>query len=374
MPGPHARTRLVVVLSGFPRTSETFALGELLALHDAGLLVAAYVTKPGDAGPVQPGVERLAEVVQVLPPGDPQQQAAALLADLRDRLGSPTVDGVHGYFAHQPAAVAEQVAAVLAVPFSFSVHALDARKVEPTELVRRARAASGVIACNPDVAAHVTVPGANVTLLPHGVDLDRFQPAPGHPGGTLRLLAVGRFVEKKGFPVLLDAVARMRRPWTLRMVGGGPMEAELRQRVARTGIGHRVEFAGRRSHQELPADYAWADVVVVPSIVDRAGDRDGLPNVVLEAMASGRAVVASDVAAIGSAVRAAGAGPMVPPSDVGELCRALEHLAGRPGLRRELAAAGRRHVEAHYCLHRCTRIFLDRLGELYGQMSHAQPA
>lgn len=374
MPGRHARPSLVVVLSGFPRVSETFALGEVLAMHDAGLLAAVYATKPGDASLVQPGFERLADLVQVLPPGDAATQGDALVADLRARLGShrlQTVDGVHGYFAHQPAAVAEHAAGLLGVPFTFSTHALDARKVEPAELARRARAAAGVIACNPDVAGHVRTPGANVALLPHGVDLDRFTPERYHPGGTLRMLAVGRFVEKKGFPVLLDAVARMRRPWSLRMVGSGPMEDELRRQVERTGIGHRVEFAGRRTHDQLPADYAWADVVVVPSIVDSKGDRDGLPNVVLEAMASGRTVVASDVAAIGETVRAAGAGPMVPPSDAGELCRALEHLAGMPRIRREMAEAGRRHVEAHYSLRSCTDGFLRHLTQLHDQARRA---
>jgi glycosyltransferase involved in cell wall biosynthesis len=373
-PGRHAPARLVVVLSGFPRMSETFALGEVLAMHDAGLLAAVYATKAGDSTMVQPGIERLADIVRVLPAGDAGQQAEALVADLAGRPGEPglaAVGGVHGYFAHQPAAVAELAAARLGVPFTFSVHALDARKVEPAELARRSRAAAGVVACNPDVAEHVRVPGAHVTLLPHGVDLDRFRPQRHHPGGTLRMLAVGRFVEKKGFPVLLDAVARMRRPWSLRIVGGGPMEAELRGLVERTGIGHRVEFAGRRTHDQLPADYAWADVVVVPSIVDSAGDRDGLPNVVLEAMACGRAVVASDVSAIGETVRAAGAGPMVPPQDAGELCRALEQLAGLPRVRREMAEAGRRHVETHYCLKACTDRFLGHLTQLHGQARRA---
>ena len=374
MPGRHARPSLVVVLSGFPRVSETFALGEVLAMHDAGLLAAVYATKPGDASMVQPGFERLADLVQVLPAGDAAAQAEALVADLRARLGErglQTVDGVHGYFAHTPAEVAEHAAARLGVPFTFSTHALDARKVEPAELARRSRAAAGVIACNPDVAAQVSTPGAHVTLLPHGVDLERFRPERHHPGGTLRMLAVGRFVEKKGFPVLLDAAARMRRPWSLRIVGGGPLEDDLRRQVERTGIAHRVEFAGRRTHTDLPADYAWADVVVVPSIVDSTGDRDGLPNVVLEAMASGRTVVASDVSAIGATVRAAGAGPMVPPSDAGELCRALEHLAGMPRVRREMAEAGRRHVEAHYCLRACTDRFLRHLTQLHEQARRA---
>src|SRR4051812_23570596 len=94
--------RLAVVVSGFPRTSETFAVGELVALARAGLLARVYATKAGDGAVPQPGVEALLPLVRLLPEGDADRQAAALAADLADE----PVDGVHGYFAHRPAEVA----------------------------------------------------------------------------------------------------------------------------------------------------------------------------------------------------------------------------------------------------------------------------
>ena len=201
--------RLAVVMSGFPRTSETFALGELAALARAGMLVRVYATKPGDGEAPHPGAEEILPLVRMLPPGGAAQQARTLVDDL----GGTEVDGIHGYFAHQPTEVASLAARALGVGYSFSVHALDARKVPPDDLARRARAAAGVVACNTDVAQYVDVPGARLRLLPHGVDLTRFGPRPrpsGEDDDRLRVLAVGRLVEKKGFPTLVQAAARMR--------------------------------------------------------------------------------------------------------------------------------------------------------------------
>ena len=122
--------RLAVVMSGFPRTSETFALAELVALARAGMLVRVYATKPGDGETPQPGAEEVLPLLRMLPEVDPARQAAALVDDL----GDTVVDGLHGYFAHQPAEVAARAADTLGVGFSFSVHALDARKVSPADL------------------------------------------------------------------------------------------------------------------------------------------------------------------------------------------------------------------------------------------------
>jgi len=355
--------RLAVVLSGFPRTSETFALGELAALARAGLLVRVYATKPGDGETPQPGAEELLPLLRMLPPGDATKQARAVVADLAD--AGVEVDGVHGYFAHQPTEVAALVARALGVRFSFSVHALDARKVPPAELADRARAAAGVVACNTDVAQHVTVPGAQVSLLPHGVDLARFSPRP-HPegDGRLRILAVGRFVEKKGFPTLLEAVALLQVPALLRIVGAGAGQASLEESVERHGLGRTVELVGRRSHEQLPDEYAWADVVAVPSVVDSNGDRDGLPNVALEAMACRRPLIASDVSALGSTVQAAGSGLVVPPADPAALAEGLSALTA-PRLRGELGTAGRRYVEAHFDLATCSDRLVEHLTRLH---------
>lgn len=342
--------RLAVVMSGFPRTSETFALGELVALARAGMLVRVYATKSGDGQTPQPGVDELLPLVRMLPAGDVEQQATALVEDL----GDAVVDGVHGYFAHRPAEVAAHASGALGVGFSFSVHALDARKVPPSDLAHRARAAAGVVACNTDVAQHVELPGARVCLLPHGVDLARFGPRPQPDGDArLRVLAVGRLVAKKGFSTLLDAVARLRAPAVLRIVGTGVELPALEESIDRHGLGETVELTGRRSHEKLPDDYAWADVVAVPSVVDSSGDRDGLPNVALEAMACRRPLVASDLSALGDTVHAAGSGLVVPPADATALAEALTTLTD-PRLRAELATAGRRYVEEHFDLATCT--------------------
>jgi glycosyltransferase involved in cell wall biosynthesis len=350
--------KLVMLVSGFPRRSETFALNELLALDRAGCLEAVFATKPGDPGPAHPGAERLIEKVQVLAPGSAEEQAAEVV----ERLGGAEVTAVHGYFAHLPTEVAAKAARRLGVPYGFSVHAVDARKVSPAGLAERARAAACVIACNPDVAGDLRRTGAPVHLIPHGVDLDRFVATPAAPAEVLTMLAVGRLVPKKGFPVMLDAAARMLAPFRLRIIGDGPERGALEAQIARLGLGDRVELAGPRTHDELPAEFAAAHIVVVPSVMDGKGDRDGLPNVVLEAMSCGRPVVASDVGAISSAVVDGHTGVLVPPGDAAALAGALEFLVDQPGTRERLGRAARTHVQNDYELHSCTarlRAFLE---------------
>jgi glycosyltransferase involved in cell wall biosynthesis len=363
-----ARGGIVLIVSGFPRLSETFALNELLALDRKGALAAIFATKPGDGAPPHPGAAALLDRVEVLPPGDPEAQAAHVVRSL-DPAG---VAGVHGYFAHDPAAVAEHAARTLGVPFSFSAHAKDVRKVERGELTRRARVAACVVACNGAVARELRGQGARVDLLPHGVDLARFRATAPVPGDSLRLLAVGRLVEKKGFAVLIAALRDMPGPVTARIVGGGPLLGALGRAASEADLDDRVRLTGALTHDELPAAYAAADVVVVPSVRDAHGDCDGLPNVVLEAMACGRPVVASDIAAIPTAVRDGETGLLVPPGDALALRAALERLRRDPVERARLGAAARVHAEDEFELGRCTERWRARLEAAYGlQRAHA---
>jgi glycosyltransferase involved in cell wall biosynthesis len=352
-------TRIAVVVSGFPRISETFALHELAALDRRGLLAALFATKPGDLSALQPGAGRLAERVEVLPQVGDEGQAAHVAA----RLVGSRVDAVHGYFAHAPAAVAAGVARRLGVPYGFSTHALDVRKVPADELAGRARHAACVLACNADVAGSMRDAGARVRLVPHGVDLDRFRPRRREPGGPLRLLAVGRLVPKKGFDVLLRAIVGSDLPVRLRLIGAGPEHDRL---AALAAGDRRIELAGRRTHAELPADHAWADVLVVPSVTDAAGDRDGLPNVVLEGLASGLPVLASDCAALPTAVRHEENGLLVPAGDAAALAAALRRLAADAALRERLGRAARASAEREHDLARATERFCDTLVEAYG--------
>ena len=356
-----SRARIAVVTSGFPRCSETFALGELLALEESGALAAIFATKPGDGSNLQPGCERLMSRVRTLPEGTPAEQAAALIRSLSGQ----AINGIHGYFAHLPAEVASIAAKQLRVPYGFSTHARDARKIAPDELARRAHDAACVIACNPDVAREISHSEARVYLMPHGVDLGRFRPRARPDDRPLRLLAVGRLVEKKGFDVLIAAAARLSFPFLLRIIGEGPERARLEALIAAAGLEHQVTLPGAMTHADLPDEYANAHAVVVPSIVDSTGDRDGLPNVILEAMASGRPVIASDVSAIGAAIADEETGLLAPPGDPAALASALERIARSQSLRAQLGERARKRVESDYEVTRCTKRFCDLLENIY---------
>ena len=356
-----SRGRVVIVTSGFPRCSETFALGEMLALEERGTLAALFATKPGDGSPPQPGCDRLMSRVRVLPQAPPSEQAAALVR----ALDGQSVGGIHGYFAHLPAEVASIAAKRLGVPFGFSTHARDARKVAATDLYERARNAACVVACNSDVAQGIARDKVNIHLMPHGVDLHRFRPRPPLSEQPLRLLAVGRLVEKKGFDVLIRAAARLSFPFRLRIVGEGPERNRLEGLISACGLKEQVTLCGAKTHDGLPDDYANAHAVVVPSVIDSAGDRDGLPNVVLEAMASGRTVIASDVSAISNAVRDNETGLLVPPGDSVALASAIERIAYHPSLRSELGRKALERVKQDYEVGRCTERFCNLLENCY---------
>ena len=353
--------QIAVVVSGFPRLSETFAVNELLALAERDALAAIFATKPGDGTQPQLGSERLSRLLTVLPNDSAERQATIVAGALRSR----NVRAVHGYFAHQPAEVAWRAAERLRLPSGFSVHAKDARKISSSELGIRAKRAACVVACNSDVASTIQKTGARVHLIPHGVDLERFKFSPLPASGTLQILAVGRLVEKKGFHFLIEAVSRLSFPFQLRIIGDGPEHERLAQMISAYDLSDQVTLCGLRTHDQLPKEYARAHVVAVPSIVDHAGDRDGLPNVVLEAMASGRAVVASKAGAIAAAVRDNETGLLLPAGDPLSLAFALTRLAQDLPLQERLAVTARAHVEQHYEMKACSERFCDLLEEIY---------
>lgn len=353
--------RIAVVVSGFPRLSETFAVNELLALAERDALAAIFATKPGDGTQPQPGSERLSQLLTVLPNDTADGQATVVANVLKDR----NVKAVHGYFAHQPAEVAWLAAERLRLPSGFSVHAKDARKISSCELGIRAKRAACVVACNSDVASTIQKTGTRVHLIPHGVDLNRFKVSPQPASRTFQILAVGRLVEKKGFHFLIEAVSRLNFPFQLRIIGEGPERERLAQMISAYRLSKQVTLCGPGTHEQLPEEYARAHVVAVPSIVDTAGDRDGLPNVVLEAMASGRAIVACKAGAIEAAVKDNETGLLLPAGDSLSLAFALTRLARNGPLRVRLAAAAREHVEQHYEMKSCSERFCHLLEEVY---------
>ena len=165
--------------------------------------------------------------------------------------------------------------------------------------------------------------------------------------------------------MLVDAVAVMDPHVTLRIVGEGPEREHLMAKIAALELSSRVTLTGEKTHAQLPDEYAAADVVVVPSVVDATGDRDGLPNVVLEAMACGRPVVASRVGAIDAAVHDGETGVLVPPRCPAAIADAVRALSRIATIGSRLGYLARREAERHYDLNRCADRFVQVLEAVY---------
>jgi glycosyltransferase involved in cell wall biosynthesis len=209
--------------------------------------------------------------------------------------------------------------------------------------------AARVTACSDDLRRRAVALGAaerRTTTVPYGVDAAAFaSPADaetrerlGAPPGARLVLALGRLVEKKGFGPLVEAAAGL--PGVhVAIAGAGDLQEALARRIAETAA--PVRLVGPLDRAAVARALGAADVVAVPSVVDRAGNVDGLPNTLLEAMAAGRAVVASRVAGIPDVVEDGVNGLLVPPGDVAALRAALARLAGDDALRERLGAAAR---------------------------------
>jgi glycosyltransferase involved in cell wall biosynthesis len=174
------------------------------------------------------------------------------------------------------------------------------------------------------------------------------------------LFTAGRFVRKKGFEYLIDALGRLSASWpSLRLVvgGAGDLDAELRERARRQGVAGQVIFPGVLS-QDAVADYlAAADLAVVPSVRDDAGNVDGLPNVVMESLASGTALVATTAGGIAAVAHDDVNAALVGERDVDGLARTLDRLLRAPETRARLGARAREDVRREHSWSRVAETF-----------------
>jgi len=273
-------------------------------------------------------------------------------------------DVVHAHWVVPSGAMAALALGAAGPPLVVSLHGSDLFLSEKSRAARLGarkafRRAASVTSCSRDLAARSVPLGARAPeVIPYGVASDVFRPDP-EGGRALRrelslppdafvVFALGRLVRKKGFEVLLEAageLARKGRAVELVLAGKGDLEEELAQRGR--AVGARLRLVGNVERKALPRYFAMADAVVVPSVRDVAGNVDGLPNVLLEAMASARPIVATNVAGIPEALRAGEEGLLVPEKDPGAIAGALEQLLRSEDLRARLGGAARKRVEEH---------------------------
>jgi glycosyltransferase involved in cell wall biosynthesis len=285
-----------------------------------------------------------------------------LAVDLADRIDSAgDVARLHAHFAHGATTVAWLAATITGLPFSFTGHAKDiyTDELNPAGLLRRKMdAASFVVTCTEANRRHLDALGSRtpVHVVYHGLNTDferlvadgvrRVEPE------RVRLLAVGRLVRKKGLDTFVDACALLRGRGVdfEAVIAGesGDHEAAVRARVDDAHLGDRVSFLGPLTQGGLFEQYSRASVFALPCRVLEDGDRDGIPNVLMEAMACGLPVVTTGVSGITELVRDGENGLIVEPDRPAELSDALHRLVKDPDLAQHLADEGRRTIAEHF--------------------------
>lgn len=387
---------VAVILKGYPRLSETFIAQELLGLQRRGLDFRIVSLRHPTDRVKHPVHDAIAAAVDYLPEYLYQEPArvlrgwlaarrlpgwraarAAWWRDLRRdptpnrlrRFGQacvlaaeldPEIRHLYAHFLHTPASVARYTAIMTGRSWSASAHAKDIWTTPEWEKREKLADAAWVVTCTAvgrDHLAGLAPAPERVALLYHGLDLADFPQPPARPPRDGRdpadpvvIVSVGRAVAKKGYDDLLAALAGLPDGlnWRFVHVGGGSLTKQLRGQAGRLGIADRVTWSGAGPRAAVLAALAGGDLFVLASKIAGDGDRDGLPNVLMEALAAGLPVVATRVSAIPELIEDGVTGALVPPADPSSLAAAIAGLAADPARRAALAAAGRERVRTGF--------------------------
>jgi colanic acid/amylovoran biosynthesis glycosyltransferase len=377
------------VVKRYPRYSETFIVNEILAHEAAGMELEIFSVLPPADGHFQDVISRVRAPVTYLPSkglkvaefwsvleeagetfpdgwdslevarGEDARyvyQAMVLAREARLR----AISHLHAHFATAATTVARLAAHFAGLPYTFTAHAKDIfhESVRPADLRRKLADATVAVTVSDYNLAHLResygFAAQHVRRIYNGLDLERF-PYRSPRERPPRIVGVGRLVEKKGFIDLIEACAILAeegRKFTCRIVGTGEQEVGLRARVARLGLEDRIELLGPRPQSELVQLVQDAAVLAAPCVVGADGNRDGLPTVLLEAMALGTPCVSTDVTGIPEVIRDGETGLMVSQRDPAALAAAVGRLLEEPDLRARVADRARRLVEAEFDVNR----------------------
>jgi len=385
--------KIAIVMKGYPRLSETFIAQELLGLQDAGLNFSIYALREPHDTATHPVHRAITADVNYLPeylhdapwtvikamwrcrkmPGfgktlrmfrrdlarDRSRNRIRRLGQafvLASRLPQDTT-WIYVHFLHTPASVARYAATLRDLPWSCSAHAKDIYTTTDWDKREKIDDLEWLVTCtaaNVEYLRKVAPENAEkIDLLYHGLDLGRFA-APDRKDGTdtalFKILSVGRAVEKKGYPDVLNALASLPPDldWTFIHIGGGDDLSALKTMADELGLTRRIDWRGAQPQEAVKAAYAEADLFVLASRIADDGDRDGLPNVLMEAQSQNVCCLATRVSAIPELILDRQTGWLVDPNAPDELAKAIATLATDTGLRHQLAIAGGDRVRAQF--------------------------
>jgi glycosyltransferase involved in cell wall biosynthesis len=282
---------------------------------------------------------------------------SVLVAAEVERCGA---DHIHADFARNSATLALVAAQLTGKPFSFAAHANDLF-VNPLLLGEKVKAAAFATPISEFNRKYLTRFGdpRKLHVVHCGLDLQQFTPrANGARPARSLILAVGRLVEKKGFHYLVAACRRLAEQgldFECQIIGGGPEEARLRKLIAEYGLQETVALMGPLPQEKVREHLQKATVFVLPCVIARDRDQDGIPVALMEAMAFEVPVVTTRLSGIPELVKDAVNGLLVPPADVGALADAVEVILHDSALAQTLALAGRRTVELEFNVEKSAR-------------------
>ncbi|MDP9382369.1 MAG: glycosyltransferase [Chloroflexota bacterium] len=399
--------RVAYILKMYPRFSETFILNELLELERQGVEVRIFSLKKPDDGRFHAELSRLKARVTYLPESPmlasrayyeahrqvyrwDQSRYLAVLGKALSRRRRAAVkrflqagylalqlrqegfSHVHAHFASSATAVAFYAYQLAGISYSFTAHAKDIYSDEVNirslkEYLASARLVVTVSDYNRDYLKSIHA-DVHIERVYNGLDLKLYSPNGSAPDTPPLVLAVGRLVEKKGFDDLVRACDLLRREgcyFRCRIVGKGPIEAELQALTQKLGLQEYVELAGPMPREALLHEYPKASLVAAPCVIGSDGNRDGLPTVLIEAMALGVPVVSTDVTGIPELVQDGHSGLLTPQRDPRALADAIRRVLEDQALSSALRQAGRERVERHFDIRQNVR----RLRTLFGEVT-----
>ena len=391
---------VAVLLKGYPRLSETFIAQELRGLEERGFRLKFFSLRHPTEKKRHPIHSEIEAPVRYLPEylhhepmrvyrawrklrGGPLYKTAYAVwrRDLkRDRTRNrirrfgqalvlaaelpADIGHIYAHFLHTPASVARYAAILTMRPWSVSAHAKDIWTSPDWELREKLADCEWAATCTGTGAAHLAdlvfaggAPRDRVNLVYHGLDLRRFPSAPPHsmadgskPDAPVKLVTVCRAVPKKGLEDLLKALSMLPNDlhWRLDHIGGGPLLDALKRQAESLGLSDKITWRGAMAQADVIAAYGAADLFVLPAKIAADGDRDGLPNVLMEAASQALPLIASDVSAIPEFIRHDETGLLTPPGDAAAVAKALESLIRRPDQRLRLGRAAEGHVRSEF--------------------------
>ena len=389
--------KLGIVLKGYPRLSETFISQEILALQNLGFNIQIISLRHPTDKTVHRVNKEITAPVTYLPEyvrGEPLRVLKAwwktrklpgyrlaksifrkdLARDFSSNRARRFAQGMviaaefgeklscfYSHFLHTPTSATRYGALICSKPFAVSAHAKDIWTSPDWEITEKLDDCEWLATCTAGGRDHLqklAPDPAKIHLVYHGLDLARFPRSSAKPSkrdgynsnNPLRIITVGRAVSKKGLDSLLDAFALLDKKlhWQWTHIGGGPLLDKLQAQAKTLDIADKCDFRGSLAQSDVIDAYRESDLFVLPCRIDDNGDRDGLPNVIVEAQSQGLAVISSPISGIPELIENNINGLLVEPNSPKKLAKAISCLMTKPELRNKMGAAGNKKVRSDF--------------------------